>query len=435
MLLVPLIITGMVKNVQENSKKCALYLKENSGFQRFMKSLRKKYMQLGRFSGTITLKLCSQQEKDDIQKIMGIIYRNDTIIIKVVDFEHAVQTSRFAPVDMLEVLQYYFNEEIITNKAIKYNNQQKLQTFFDECLVYDDGWLQQAINEKKYGYYRIVGEYNRNDDITSSVIYVLEALKELQGIRDPIRLAILATKVSGNPHLFDRNQFCGELLLDALRYRFHSEVQTSHEILQLYMQASIVPDDISSNTAIFNIDCYSNGKLHLGIDGFNREKQCCIVTLSTASTITEAKAKHNTVFIVENQMVFSHLVELFSKEDVSIMCTSGQLKIASIYLLKALNDVTCYYAGDFDPEGIMILDRLMQQYSFIKPWRMGVTDYEKAKSNEVISDSRLFKLSKTEMIDLKEMITQYKVAGYQEALIKEYEEDIRLFLSGEKTMF
>src|SRR5699024_1894792 len=65
------------------------------------------------------------------------------------------------------------------------------------------------------------------------------------------------------------------------------------------------------------------------------------------------------------------------------VCTSGQLKEASWQLLDLLVQKDCqlYYAGDFDPEGLSIADRLWQQYGGrVRLWHVVPPDYRRAIS-------------------------------------------------------
>ncbi len=62
-----------------------------------------------------------------------------------------------------------------------------------------------------------------------------------------------------------------------------------------------------------------------------------------------------------------------------MICTSGQLREASWQLLDLLAASGCslYYAGDFDPEGLAIADRLWQTYGDrFHLWHMTLQDYQ-----------------------------------------------------------
>jgi hypothetical protein len=53
-----------------------------------------------------------------------------------------------------------------------------------------------------------------------------------------------------------------------------------------------------------------------------------------------------------------------------------------------------YYSGDFDPEGLLIADRLCARYGEqLRLWRYTPQDYEKAISAKVLNVVRLKKLN------------------------------------------
>jgi hypothetical protein len=108
------------------------------------------------------------------------------------------------------------------------------------------------------------------------------------------------------------------------------------------------------------------------------------------------------------------------------------LNLASLILLDKLIDnvEAIYYAGDFDPEGILIADKLSRRYGDkLRLWRYTAEDYKRIKSEKKISSIRLKQLGNViqpELQELKEVVAKQKVAAYQELLIQEYVHDIFL---------
>lgn len=130
-------------------------------------------------------------------------------------------------------------------------------------------------------------------------------------------------------------------------------------------------------------------------------------------------------------MVFSQVCDEMGGEDYAIVCTSGQLKTASLFLIDLLLKSECklYYCGDIDPEGIEIADRVLARGSGqILPWRMTTQDYYRSISNEMLTDKRLNRLDKIANAQLRELAKLLKVekkARYQEHLIDLMVEDIK----------
>ena len=140
------------------------------------------------------------------------------------------------------------------------------------------------------------------------------------------------------------------------------------------------------------------------------------------------------VFIVENSGVFSELLTKFpSKYLPPLICTNGQFKLAALLLLDRLlkNNIIAYYSGDFDPEGLLMAQRLVSRYpANVRLWHYTEEDYIKAQSEVVLSKSQLNKLMNLELEELRAVkdLMENKKTGYQEKLIK----DLRRYMEGDK---
>lgn len=104
------------------------------------------------------------------------------------------------------------------------------------------------------------------------------------------------------------------------------------------------------------------------------------------------------------------------------MCMNGQPRLAGLMLLDFLekSGTTIYYSGDLDPEGILIAQKLADYYrGKFHFWHMDPEDYNKSRSEEVISDRRmkiLDKITDVRLISVVDEIKKYKTAGYQERI-------------------
>ena len=91
--------------------------------------------------------------------------------------------------------------------------------------------------------------------------------------------------------------------------------------------------------------------------------------------------------------------------------------------LFAKSGIRVYYAGDLDPEGILIAQKLSQYYKGeFHYWHMETADYEKCRSEEVISPKRMKILERITDGRLKpvvDRIEEYGTVGYQEMLVEE----------------
>mgnify|MGYP002241529486 FL=1 len=80
--------------------------------------------------------------------------------------------------------------------------------------------------------------------------------------------------------------------------------------------------------------------------------------------LTAVQPTGDKVYIVENEMVFSYLLKHLEQRNVTLLCTSGQLRSAAVKLIPFLlnSGADIYYSGDIDPDGIRIADRLWRKY-------------------------------------------------------------------------
>ena len=298
-------------------------------------------------------------------------------------------------------------------------------------------WLREVREQRKYGYHLIIREREKSSDgIKEVLLEVCGALTYLsQEDRNGagyVRLAVLGAEVTKNPHCFDRQNAAGRLLISALSYLYREEEPVAQEdVLALYYKARIAPDDISSYTTCYGIHFYEGDREHEAYRHFVEKGEKYVLTLSNLSKLTGAYSKRKKVFIIENQMVFSQVCDEMVGEEYSVVCTSGQLKTASLFLIDLLLKSECklYYCGDIDPEGIEIADRVLARGSRqILPWRMTTQDYYRSISNEMLTDKRLNRLNKianAQLRELAELLKVEKKAGYQEHLIDLMVEDIK----------
>lgn len=174
-----------------------------------------------------------------------------------------------------------------------------------------------------------------------------------------------------------------------------------------------------------------NDGLHLGSEGCYAYGQPFMCAYANLKEIVKAYTDNGIVYVVENEMVFSYLLNEIRDYNCALVCTSGQLSTTAQVLLSLLskNNVAIYYSGDLDPEGISICDRLWKKYpSSLQPWHMDIIDYQDSLSNEEISDSRLSMLETIQNEQLKstaQKIKKMKKAGYQENILSAYLEDLK----------
>ena len=427
-------------------QECVHYFKENKGYHRIFREMLSKWKKYGKVAGVIQIKDATDREYQALQRLTGKVYEGNPLKFKMADFQKALSESRFGEIKLEDLLSVYFNETLVTTKSERLAKEEEKQQFWKEVIAevhkqprgYDKAkqWILAMEEKKAYGYQLAMSLYQNDKESAKKILaHVCSALcllktEAVDGFR--LRLAVLSAQATGNPHCFDRNRAEGKLLLNALAYINNCAYpQSAEKILELYYNVGISPDDVSSFTTVYGIHMYTDDGVHDAYEAFIEAGEPYVVTLSNLNRIVKADCPGKRVYIVENQMVFSQMCEGLKETEAALVCTSGQVKTASLILIDLLCDSGCrlFYSGDFDPEGICIADRIISRRpGQIFAWHMGPEDYDLSVSDEDIDKKRLKQLETLYDPGLKSVaakVLSVKKAGYQEKLLEILERDIR----------
>lgn len=443
-----------------NNTECAKYFKSQKAYQRCMRELRKKWKSFGKVAGRITLKDTTEEERRAIGGIIGKVFYDKDICFSFAEFEQGLQRTRFAPVKMKEVLEAYFGEKLSTNQGEKEEQERKKGAFFNDICKYflkNAGgesiaflWIQAMLSEKKYGYQQLVREYTKDrqkaEVLAKNVGNGLVQLECAEGTCSEWPLAVFAAKISGNPHYFDRGTAPGQLLINAICYWRKAELPVNaHQWRELLHVVGILPDNVSSMVHAYGLRLQTKDGWHPAYDAFCRLKEPYVITMENLRGITGVRPEGDRVYVVENEMVFSYLLEHAGREmqvradkskqhrndNLTLLCTSGQLRAVALELIPLILDsgADIYYSGDIDPDGMGIADRLWQKFGDrIHIWRMSPADYETSISKESIGNNGLAKLGNVGnplLQQTAERVKDKRIAAYQENLLEELLGDIR----------
>ena len=424
---------------------CVNYFKGKDGYKRAFEQMKKKWRYYGRSAGYIILDNPSDSEKELLGGFLGKDFNNtNKIKFLMTDFEKALSETKYKNINLYDLLETYFGERLITNKDFKAEKTNEKSDFFSAVIKkissqYGNDckslqWLKNIKENKNYGYKIIISEYEKSAEETQNIICnVCSAFEYLNHISENgIRLAILAAEITRNPHYFDRNLIAGKLLIQLLSFfQNKSGNMSAEEILQLYYSYGIKPDDISSFTTAYGIRLYTENGIHKAYSEFIESNESYVITMSNLGKITGADCESKRVYVFENQTVFSHICEELGDMKISALCTSGQMKTASLLLIDMLcrSDCEIYYSGDTDPEGILIANKIVcRNPQKIRPWRMTVQDYYDSISDKAVTNERLSQLDSVtdlRLLDVCLAVKKEKLAGYQEQLIDKMIEDMK----------
>lgn len=454
-------------------KECGLYFKSQPEYRRIFKEMRKKWESLGRTAGRVILTEGTREEQKALERFLGRAMEQGRIAFSLPEFENALGETRYGEVSLKELLEEYFGEPMVGNQERKRQKKARETQFWEE-LEYEiraaEGelrsgeeaagagwaaekavseevlsWIHEMREQKNQGYAAIMKEYQNSEESARErvreIARCLRACRPLWGQEQAegcrwqgIRLAVLAAKATGNPHALDRQATTGTLLSYVLCRRGGSVFpENARQWKELYEKNGIWVDELSSTVAAFGIHLTTSEGLHPAYEGYRLRREPCIISLANLAHVRNAFGESEKIYIVENEMVFSELAERLSDFPVTLLCTSGQPRTAAYKLMELLCEgseaVSFWYAGDMDPEGLDIAQRIFLSFpGKVHIWRMSAEDYEMALSQEQISQRRLEMMKNLTHPALKrtaEKIGEQKRAGYQEMLLREMAQDMK----------
>lgn len=430
-------------------QECAAYFRERPVFDRILRGFRGKYASYGSFSGTVTVRNLSEEDLEDLEGFFQKNYHGQkSVSVSAERFHRALRDSRFEGVDPKELLEQYFHEPMTGKKEQeqaqkKEEDRKRRQMFMELRASYADTWaepwlaeLEQAKNEMQHFVFRRCREADKDlEEAKRLLLLGCRILCSFPYHRETTEyLAVFAAVLTGNPHAFDDGTKDGYFLSllvrwDTERRRIVMEKSGIFPSLQkqrLYLAAGILRDDISNYVMLSGILARKkNGNIHRGMEGFRNDGDPVQVPLSVIAGWERVQCPDREIYIVENPSVFAMFCGKW-KGKKACMCMNGQPRLSAVLMLDLLADsgVKVYYAGDFDPEGLLIAWKVKQYYKGEAVyWHMSAREYEKSRSMELISEKRLKMLERIqddELAELVEAMQKSGAAGYQENVCRIY---------------
>lgn len=448
-------------------EKAADFFRKEKGFNRLMKEFIKKYRHLGRIGGTVKLNDMNREEEAALSGIMGQDYSGQgDVVISLEEFQEALNKTRFADVDLKDLLFAYSGDSLLTKKQEEELYKKKKEQFFIQLEKKHPGMYSRVVIEhfknKKTGSRRFHQIYDKDSSYLKNCLdNILKAVEELPEKYE--RLPVFANRIAGNPHAFDLDTDSGRMLLLALQiilsYRDNSykiiSTPTAEEASEVLGSFNIIRDDILNFVTCTGLLALNKGKVVplwkeaiKGRNVLNAPLREIIKVESFIPAFTynhhsnnlydsidsfrETNKNEKVVFIIENSGVFSEILDYFTEDFFPpLICSHGQFKLAALMLMDKLveSGATLYYSGDFDPEGLQMAQRLLKRYpDFLKLWHYTVEDYESCLSEVPLTQTKLNKLAgitAAPLVTLKERILLKRRAGYQEKLVQVLARDIK----------
>ena len=416
------------------------YFKKKPVYEKLFNEFKKKYESHGKIGGIAVLTGLSAGDKEDISGfLMKDFTSEEEVRVSAKLFEKALLKSRFSSLTTLDIITRYFGIKLRTNKEKSEEDVGKRAEYLAELTGYTDKayikeWLTGVFCTGADGAVVIARSYNADKNelkiILQKLIKAIPMLPYFQGGKKKELLAVFAAQAAGNPHFFDDNTLAGNLLTaflrDYFRFGYEDDLSEAENRSKVLFKAGLIKDTLSNDVIAYGIRgrCV-DGSLHQGMEGFLHQKEPVKLSLLTLANLEETftNSIDRRVYIVENPAVFSILTSRFPEK--AFICSYGQIRRAVFMLLDLFNKNTVFsYAGDFDPEGLLIAERLKKRYGDrLAFWKYETDIYLKYMSEEKLTKQRIKKLDGVRdaaLLKIAELMREEGRAAYQESMLEEY---------------
>ena len=416
------------------------YFKKKPVYEKLFNEFKKKYESHGKIGGIAVLTGLSTGDKEDISSfLMKDFTSEEEVRVSAKLFEKALLKSRFSSLTTLDIITRYFGIKLRTNKEKSEEDVGKRAEYLAELTGYTDKayikeWLTGVFCTGADGAVVIARSYNADKNelkiILQKLIKAIPMLPYFQGGKKKELLAVFAAQAAGNPHFFDDNTLAGNLLTaflrDYFRFGYEDDLSEAENRSNVLFKAGLIKDTLSNDVIAYGIRgrCV-DGSLHQGMEGFLHQKEPVKLSLLTLANLEETftNSADRRIYIVENPAVFSILTSRFPEK--AFICSYGQIRRAVFMLLDLFDKNTVFsYAGDFDPEGLLIAERLKKRYGErLIFWKYETDIYLKYMSEEKLTKQRIKKLDGVRdaaLLKIAELMREEGRAAYQESMLEEY---------------
>ena len=464
---------------------CLAYFRSMPVFERLLSQFCEKYRSYGCFCGSARLNIRSEDEREALEGFFARSYHNQkTATISAQAFRRALEHTRFVELSPEEILEAFAGAPLSGKREEENRRKACIARCWKAAIGQQEAYADCEASRQLLHELRAVAEKEEpaisSEDVPSIgaidntahtctseeavtalyrqlmsgrqelvenkllcaltedlhiLVRALEILNRLCVEKRYQYLPVFAAVLFGDPHRLDpgtRDAHLLQLLLQWLEIQRGVEADEMNSIPSLrrqarYLSAGILLDDVSNYAMLCGVEAIGrDGLVHAGMAGFAADGAPVNVPLSVITGWAQLRCRDNTLWIVENPVVYAVLCERFGRTR-SLMCMNGQPRLSAWLILRLLRaaGTRVYYAGDFDPEGLCIAEKVQQsllpgQCVF---WHMSEADYCSAQSQKPIEARRMKMLDHLQDSLLKTtavLIRKQGVAGYQENILQMY---------------
>ena len=389
-------------------KEYTKYFKDKKGYDRFITKIYEKYQSISRFSGTIKLNCLNDEEAYALSRLFGENYNSgDDVKISIKQFLKIMDKSKFKDFDITTFITEYLNVSLLTNKELKSNLIIAEDNFYQE-LIKDNLMLKKIINKDNL---LIHQRYVKNKQkLKNDLINIINLLNHLP--KEKTMISLYAATYTKDPHYLDLDSKTSNLFISCLSILDNIDFpNTREDKIKLLYKYNIEMDNLSNYVLTYNL--LSSRKWINDLS-----KETLILNIQNILNTNSFDSKLKKVFIFENPSILTKI--LYSDIDISVIISGGFPNNAVYLLIDKLieNGNKIYYNGDFDPEGLIIANKLKNKYqNNLELFCYDKIDYDNCKSNKIISNKRLNKMAQindSKLIIIKDQLLKNKLAAFQE---------------------
>ena len=464
---------------------CLAYFRSMPVFERLLSQFCEKYRSYGCFCGSARLNIRSEDEREALEGFFARSYHNQkTATISAQAFRRALEHTRFVELSPEEILEAFAGAPLSGKREEESRRKACIARCWKAAIGQQEAYADCEASRQLLHELRAVAEKEEpaisSEDVPSIgaidntahtctseeavtalyrqlmsgrqelvenkllcaltedlhiLVRALEILNRLCVEKRYQYLPVFAAVLFVDPHRLDpgtRAAPLRQLLRQWLEIPRGVEADEMNSIPSLrrqarYLSAGILLDDVSNYAMLCGVEAIGrDGLVHAGMAGFAADGAPVNVPLSVITGWAQLRCRDNTLWIVENPVVYAVLCERFGRTR-SLMCMNGQPRLSAWLILRLLRaaGTRVYYAGDFDPEGLCIAEKVQQsllpgQCVF---WHMSEADYRSAQSRKPIEARRMKMLDHLQDSLLKTtavLIRKQGVAGYQENILQMY---------------
>lgn len=403
------------------------YFKNNKGFERFMVKAKEKYQSYGRVTGIITLDNITYEEAVGLTDFFARKFEEGkTYKIKISEFNKVLDKSKFQDFEFTDYFYNIYDDfSYLTNTLKKRKFQEEFISFIEDLLLEFKSeklkdFFERNINKNFSTMRNIKSKYKQNKRALKEELLMIDKL--LSNIPDKITYLPIYASITSNPHYLDYNAKSSNLFYRILSNILECDIpNTNLDKTKLLEKINVYIDSLSNYVITYNLV-------------YDKEMPFDVMNLNIDNIfkLNNITGKSNKIFIFENPSILNYLKD--KDLDISIIITSGIPNLAFYKLLENItSDTTLYYNGDYDPEGLLIADKLNNKYDNIKLFLYDGKSYFNTKPSVSVGNNRLHKLElvkSKELHEVKSLLFENKKCGYQENNLLFIEKFIKINMKG-----